>query len=398
MEQKSSLLWNPPQLHTSVTFEHGERKVGWLELFYDLVYVAMVIQLGNELSHDVTVMGFLQYVALFIPVWWAWTGTTFYLNRHLSDDVLERGLIFLQILFILILAGSIEGVFGELNSQFALAYVGIRVVLIVLHFRAQRHIPEAQAYNNHTIRGIGLAALIWLISAFVPSPINYVLWGVAVLIDLAAPFLAREFGVQGEPPPLHFEHLSERFSLLTIILLGESFIKIVGGAAGSEFPITDFIPSLFNLALVGALWWIYFDRIAELRSELDGYRIYAWVYTHFPLAVGLIAYGVASSKFILTPAGEPVHHEYLNLMGGSLIICLLSMTVIEWASAETPASGRTRAIEYGISTVLVILITIFGVGLSQFPLTVMLVVAVGWSIVYELLVRRPEPPTETVEH
>ena len=35
------------KLHTPD--DHSERKVGWLELFYDLVYVATFIQLGNAL-------------------------------------------------------------------------------------------------------------------------------------------------------------------------------------------------------------------------------------------------------------------------------------------------------------------------------------------------------------
>ncbi len=41
-------LFHPPELHTAA---HGhEKKVGWVELFYDLIYVATIIQLGNALS------------------------------------------------------------------------------------------------------------------------------------------------------------------------------------------------------------------------------------------------------------------------------------------------------------------------------------------------------------
>ena len=70
-------IWRPPFLHTEAHEAHGEahreahgeeeRKVTWLELFYDLVYVATIIQMGNMLSHDISWLGFLKFIALFIP-------------------------------------------------------------------------------------------------------------------------------------------------------------------------------------------------------------------------------------------------------------------------------------------------------------------------------------------
>jgi low temperature requirement protein LtrA len=51
-----------------------ERHAGWLELFYDLVFAAAIAQLGQNLSHAVSIFGFLNYVTLFVIVVWAWTG------------------------------------------------------------------------------------------------------------------------------------------------------------------------------------------------------------------------------------------------------------------------------------------------------------------------------------
>ncbi|MDZ4765345.1 MAG: hypothetical protein SGI73_12400 [Chloroflexota bacterium] len=41
-------VFRPPQLHTGE--EGHQRRVTWMELFYDLVYVATLVQLGNFLS------------------------------------------------------------------------------------------------------------------------------------------------------------------------------------------------------------------------------------------------------------------------------------------------------------------------------------------------------------
>ncbi|MBV7337842.1 low temperature requirement protein A [Chloroflexi bacterium TSY] len=53
-------IWRPPVLFTELD-EEGERKVSWLELFYDLVYVTIVIQMGNLLSHNISLVGVVRH-------------------------------------------------------------------------------------------------------------------------------------------------------------------------------------------------------------------------------------------------------------------------------------------------------------------------------------------------
>jgi low temperature requirement protein LtrA len=86
--------FHAPRLHAP---ERGEaRKVIWQELFYDLIYVAALIQLGTALSDNVTLSGALTFAGLFVPIWYTWTGFTFYNNRFIVDDFLDRMLVFVQ--------------------------------------------------------------------------------------------------------------------------------------------------------------------------------------------------------------------------------------------------------------------------------------------------------------
>jgi low temperature requirement protein LtrA len=78
-ESRSRLL-DPPRIRT-LDAEEDVRRATWLELFFDLVFVVAVAQLANALSDDMTLEGFLIFGGLFIPVWWAWTGYTFYADR-----------------------------------------------------------------------------------------------------------------------------------------------------------------------------------------------------------------------------------------------------------------------------------------------------------------------------
>jgi low temperature requirement protein LtrA len=62
-----------------------DRHAIWLELFYDLVFVVVISQLAHNLEEDFSLHGFLGFLALFIPVWWSWTGAPIILINNQSD-------------------------------------------------------------------------------------------------------------------------------------------------------------------------------------------------------------------------------------------------------------------------------------------------------------------------
>ena len=60
--------WLPPTHRHTIEGDQG--RVTWLELFFDLVYVAALIQLGDQLSSDVTWDGLGRFVGVFTVLWW----------------------------------------------------------------------------------------------------------------------------------------------------------------------------------------------------------------------------------------------------------------------------------------------------------------------------------------
>ena len=98
-----------PKLH--VPDPHEEKKPSWLELFYDLVYVAAIIQLGNGLSNHPGFVGFLQFGVLFFFLWCTWAFFSFFYNRFNVDDALQRLLVFTQMFSVGGMAVSVAGVF-----------------------------------------------------------------------------------------------------------------------------------------------------------------------------------------------------------------------------------------------------------------------------------------------
>ena len=82
-------------LRVRSTGEAG-RKVTWLELFFDLIFVAAVAQVAEPLRDHYSVIGIVRFTPLFALIWWAWTGHTVFSTRFDTDDVIQRGLIALR--------------------------------------------------------------------------------------------------------------------------------------------------------------------------------------------------------------------------------------------------------------------------------------------------------------
>jgi len=117
-----------------------KRHVSWLELFYDLVYAAAIAQLGQNLSHDLSIQGFVEYVVLFVIVCWAWTGATFYATRFDVDDLVHRILVLLQMAGAVSLAVNSNQAFDGTSMGFIISYVAIRSFLILEYIRTVKKI------------------------------------------------------------------------------------------------------------------------------------------------------------------------------------------------------------------------------------------------------------------
>ncbi|MEM7033894.1 MAG: low temperature requirement protein A, partial [Chloroflexota bacterium] len=210
-----SELFTPPKYFQDVKFHsHTDRTVGWLELFYDLVYVATLIQVGNFLSSNLTLLGFGQFLVLMFVVWWSWGGETLYQNRFVVDDVWHRLLVFIQIFGVAAMGLSVSEAFGNLYVQFTLGYVLVRFMLILMYVRVYTAHPESRLISVRFMIGIAGGIVIWVGAIFLPSEYHWVAWLGAILFEIiffGLPALIRELKRWG--PDLH--HMLERYGIFT---------------------------------------------------------------------------------------------------------------------------------------------------------------------------------------
>lgn len=380
-----------PKLHTELyQDEHEERKISWLELFYDLVYVATLIQLGDALGSDVSIGGFLRFIALFVPIWWAWTGMTFYSNRFVVDDLVHRVLIFTQILGIAALGFSVKGAFGDLYVQFTLSYVVVRFILVLLYLRAASSVPHAAELARRYAIGFAIASTIWLIAAFLPSPYHLLFWLLGMLVDFAVPLgkRSRELSAQLR---IDVPHMIERYGIFVIIVLGESFVKVVSGLAGTEIDASLIVFGLLAMTVVSGLWWLYFGDISGVSLQPHVASTYIWIYSHLPIAIGITAFGVAASKLILSIGSEPVADKYRWLTAIALVFYLLSVALVDWVTASgSGRSNRSRSVVRFAAALLVVLFAGIIGGISAISYTAGIAVIFAGQIAIDMLLSRQQ--------
>jgi low temperature requirement protein LtrA len=318
------------------------RKVTWLELFFDLVFVAAVSQVGAPLGADFTLAGLGRFAFLFVLIFWAWLGHTSYATRFDHDDVAHRALTFVQMFMAAVMAVNAKDALGSRDSAgFAAAYGVMRLVLVLQYMRV-RHVEGARRLTAVLTRGFGLAAVFWLASAVVPLPYRFWIWGVAFAVDLSTPLVAGRHTLHAPP---HAHHLPERFGLFTIILLGDAMVGVMRGMESQQsWPLDAFLSAVLGMLVVFLLWWIYFDvaRGADeryVRTNADVMRLHAWSYGHVPLFVGIAVGGVGIHHTIGVAAAGHLHAVEAWILCGAVA---LATAAIAWIAPQR--RGRVLAL------------------------------------------------------
>jgi low temperature requirement protein LtrA len=336
----------PIRLRSAEGTEAG-RKVTWLELFFDLAFVAAVSQVGTPLTTDYSPAGLLRYSLLFFLIWWAWLGHTVYSTRFDTDDVVQRVLTLAQIFGVAVMAINADDALQSRSSAgFAAAYAGLRVILVFQYLRA-RHVPHAREFVIGTAVGLATAAVFWLASSVTPPPARYWLWAIALVIDLSTPLVTARYTAKVPP---HAEHLPERFGLFTIILIGESLVSVMKGMKSQEdWSVAAASSALLGLTVAFSLWWWYFDGVGavgemHVHSKRDSRRFHAWAYAHFPLYLGIAVAGVGVEHVIHVAAHGYLHATETWILCGALATAMAAVTTIAATRHDVNAVRGSRRI------------------------------------------------------
>lgn len=370
-KKQSNLWWGSP---ANFSERKNERKVSWLELFYDLVYVAAIGQLTQRIaagpSWEVLGTSFLLFSLLF----WSWVNGSQYYDLHGKDSIRSRLLTFWQMLAVAASAITIHDVFEGHRLGFAISFSVIQGVVLYLWWSVGLYDPSHRVFNKYYSINYGIAFILLILSAFTGGQMTLLLWILVLVLNLTAPLIAARTVVsvlkkRGEEFTASAT-IVERFGLFTIIVLTESILSVVSGVAA----VKDKHPAIWIAFILGILiafllWSLYFDMTSEQETK-KGYSYMQWlVFLHFPLLASLSITGACIKVLISgVEAGFPPKVQWIFCGSLSTILFMIvALSRIMQEDEEDRAYIRPVSVWLVYAGLCIGILPLWGKHLSALP-------------------------------
>ncbi len=366
---------------------HGEKKPTWLELFFDLIFVASFIQLGNLLSTHLSMRGAATFIAVFVSLWYIWVLFAWLMNRFTLDDVPHRLTTF-GIMFCVGAMAISAGQLMEGEAQtFALAG-GVGYLLVAsINGRFYLQNSESRRFTRYWSLVLVCAAALYLLAAGFSFPVQVTVWVLASMVLLLSPFSAESrrinamfIGDQG--------HFTERFGLLTLIVLGESFVKVLTDLAGQSLhDPAVLLKSAVVLMITCSIWWIYFDDVAGSKRRDLPLSELTWTFAHLPMQAGIVAVAVGLKKAAHFDMAVPAPSQYRWLVCGGLATTFFAVSLIDAMTERrhSELSDRLRVNVRSLSGVVVLVLAAAGDSMSAGALLLLIMFVCVAQVAFDLL-------------
>ena len=285
------------------------RRVHWLELFFDLVMVAYIGQIAHTMHGDPSWIDGVVFFAFLAAAWWAWVNATVTMNlfgAHITPSIWIA--VTVGMIAIGVMAAAVPEALTERAAAFAIGNAVVRLVWgwPWLTKRRMTGVPWWRPVLYSLV-----PAGLWVASVWVPAPWQYVIWGLAVAVEIV---LLSFLGSQQSwlRQALDIDHLVERVGLLVVIVFGESILAIIA-ELDAHWTVPSGITAVLGFAAVSMLAWIFFGyatsaverglRRLQLRGSVNGLRDTV-MYLPFLLIAGIALF----ASGLGTAVADAGHH------------------------------------------------------------------------------------------
>jgi low temperature requirement protein LtrA len=307
-----------------------DSRVGFAELFFDLVFVFAITQISHFLLYHFTLAGAIKATVLFLAVWWVWIYTTWVLNRLDPDRGPVRIMLFGMMLGGLFLSMAIPEAFGDRGIVFAGAFVAMQVGRTLFMFTAARGDATLRLTYARILIWLAFGGLFWIAGALAAPGMRLPIWLLALAIDYVAPVLAYPVPGLGRDVTTNWKisggHIAERCGLFVIIALGETLLISGATFAEMEWDGQGLAAFLGSVGISIAMWWVYFHvghrrATHQIEHSDDPGRIarLSFTYAHIPIVAGVVLAAVGSERAIAHPGDIGTVGDMAVLIGGNLV-------------------------------------------------------------------------------
>lgn len=276
-------------------FGKEEKKVEYLELIYDLVFVYMVGRNNSLLSHFengfVSANAFVAYVLCTLAIIQIWNFTTFYINMFGRNGVRDHVFLLVNMYLMYFIGESTRFDWAAYQAQYHIAWALI-LANIGLQYVIEMRNHKMDVWNRDIAVRMAVVlfveAAIALSAAFVPPSLVAPLSFLAVFTGVALTWMSRSKSPGGA---IDFMHLTERAMLYVVFTFGEMIIVISAYFVGDgSFSWNVIYFSLMAFLIVAGLFVSYeiiYDHLLDRECDDSG-MLYMIIHIFIIFSLGCI--------------------------------------------------------------------------------------------------------------
>jgi low temperature requirement protein LtrA len=290
------------------------KRATWIELFYDLAFVALVAQLTYLVAeYHTTAVDYLNIFIVGYSIFIAWWATSVNRNLQTTETATDKFLIQLQMVGAFVMSLTMPAVFVGSYVGFFVTLSLVRFVQVFMLLRMYRLHPETAPVTYNVVQGLLIAGTLWLVSGFTTAEYHFIVALMALAIDILTPL---SVGRGNAPRLLNVAHLKERLGLFLMLVMGESMIVVALANTATALTAVEPLTVVSGLLFMIALWWLYFEYM-DTHLEVRPRNLFLFLHAHAGLYAGIILLSVGY-KFLLKGT-EPDTTLTFLVFGMSLI-------------------------------------------------------------------------------
>ncbi len=301
--------------------DNGLKRASWLELFYDVAFVALVAQLTYLASSNYTdILDWLTIITIGYAIYLAWWSTTANRNFQPTETIADKLLIQLQMVGMFSLSLMMPAMFEQSYTGFFVIFGLLRGLQTFMMIRMYYLHPELRPHSYNILEGYIIGSLLWILAGLVPHLYVFIVVFMALAVDILTP-LTR--GKGNNTRYLNVHHLQERLGLFIMLVIGESMIVVALATSTDTLSLHNMIVVFSGLALMVGFWWLYFeytDRYVGNRPR----HLFFYLHAHGLLFMSLIFLSVG---YRLVLKDTNTFDPLLPILLGSIGLAIALITI-----------------------------------------------------------------------
>ena len=271
-----------------------EKKVEYLELIYDLIFVYLIGRNNGILHHVedgfITLEAFLAYILCTLAIIQIWSFTTVYINLHGRNSLRDHIFLFINMYLLYHMGNGIGTAWRDDFYEFNISWILILANIALQYFlevRNQKNMPWAVS----VLKQQGLIIIIECVLILVHILVFY-LTGVSIayvpiLFGIVISFFT---GHVFSMFPVDFMHLTERVMLYVVFTFGEMIIAVSSYFEDGLSANSMYFSIMAFLIVVGLFisYEVFYNMIID-REMISNGLVYMLVHVFLILSLNNIS-------------------------------------------------------------------------------------------------------------